>query len=113
MNSRSKILALALGLAITGTSIGTAAADTPWQSRHPWREQVNHRLVNLNRRINAERREGELAPRQVRALHREDRTILRQERFMAGQPPDRRRSSRAQSGGEWAEPPNRPLNRSE
>lgn len=84
MSSRSKIIALAVGLAITGTSIGTAAADTPWQRRHPWREQVNHRLANLNRRINTERREGELAPWQARALHREDRTIRRQERFMAG-----------------------------
>jgi hypothetical protein len=84
MISKSKIIALAVGLAITGASIGTAAADTPWQRRHPWREQVNHRLANLNRRINTERREGELAPWQARALHREDRTIRRQERFMAG-----------------------------
>jgi hypothetical protein len=79
-----KIVALAVGLAITGASIGTAAADTPWQRRHPWREQVNHRLANLNHRINAERREGELAPRQARALRREDRAIRGQERFMAG-----------------------------
>ena len=84
MGSISKIVALAVGLAITGASIGTAAADTPWQRRHPWRAQVNHRLANLNQRINAERREGKLAPRQARTLRREDRTIARQERFMAG-----------------------------
>jgi hypothetical protein len=84
MGSISKIIALAVGLAITGASVGTAAADTPWQRRHPWREQVNHRLTNLDRRINTERREGELAPRQARALRREDGTIRQQERFMAG-----------------------------
>ena len=84
MGSISKIVALAVGLAVTGASLGTAAADTLWQRRHPWREQVNHRLADLNRRVTAERREGELAPGQARLLRREDRAIRRQERFMAG-----------------------------
>jgi hypothetical protein len=83
MSYGSKIVALAIGLAMIGASIGTAAADTPWQRHHPWREQVNHRLTNLNRRINTERREGELTSGQARALHREDRTLRQQERFMA------------------------------
>jgi hypothetical protein len=84
MSYGSKIIPLAVVLAMTGASIGTAAAgDTPWQRHHPWREQVNQRLKNLNKRISTERREGELTPGQARALHREDRKIRQQERSMA------------------------------
>ncbi len=81
-----KIIPLAVVLAITGASIGTAGAaagDTPWQRHHPWREQVNQRLKNLDKRINTERREGELTSGQAHALHREDRKIRQQERSMA------------------------------
>jgi hypothetical protein len=45
------------------------------QRRHPWREQVNHRLANLNQ---ASTLNGAKA-----SWRREDRAIRRQERFMA------------------------------
>lgn len=82
MSYAARAITLVLGVAIAGASVGAAAANT-WQYNHPWRVEVNHRLTNLNRRINVERREGELTGRQARALHREDRTIRHEERFMA------------------------------
>jgi len=78
-----KALALAVGLAIVGASIGTATAETKWERNHPRRDQVNDRLANQNRRINQELKEGELTKSQANALHREDRTIRNEERAMA------------------------------
>ena len=84
MSYAKRALTLAIGLALIGGSIGAAAASTPWQRSHPWRVQVNHRLANQNRRINAELRRGEITPWRARALHREDRAIRHEERVMAG-----------------------------
>jgi hypothetical protein len=84
MSYATKAITLAMSLAIVGASIGAAAASTPWQRSHPWRVQVNHRLANLNRRINVDRRDGQLTPWQAGALHREDRAIRREERVMSG-----------------------------
>lgn len=50
-----------------------AFAATHWQNHHPRRVEVNERLANQNRRIHAERREGEFTKSQARALHTEDR----------------------------------------
>jgi hypothetical protein len=83
MSYAKTAITLVIGLAIAGASIGAASASTPWQRNHPWRVQVNHRLDNLNRRINTDRREGELSPWQAHALHREDRAIRHEERVMA------------------------------
>lgn len=84
MSYVSKAITLVMGLAFVGASIGAAAASTPWQRTHPWRVQVNDRLANLNRRINVERRDGELTPWQARALHGETRAIRSEERAVAG-----------------------------
>ena len=58
-------------------------AETRWERTHPRRDQVNDRLARQNWRIHQERREGELNAWQARRLHREDRTIRREERAMA------------------------------
>ena len=60
-----------------------AMADTQWQKDHPRREQVNNRLNNQNKRIHNEVKEGELSKGQAAKLHREDRSIRKEERTMA------------------------------
>ena len=62
-----------------------AFAETQWERNHPRRDQVNDRLENQNRRINEERREGEITKQQVQKLHKEDRMIRQEERDMASQ----------------------------
>jgi len=84
MSFAKKAVTFAIGVAMIGGSIGAAAASTPWQRNHPWRVQVNQRLANQNRRIDAELRGGEITPWRARALHAEDRTIRHEERVMAG-----------------------------
>ncbi len=83
MGWKNTLLMAAAGLAISIGSIANASADTVWQKHHPRREEVNNRLNNLNRRINTERREGEISAAQAQKLHQEDRTIRNQERFDA------------------------------
>jgi hypothetical protein len=87
MNTRIKglrVSAIALSLIALVGAAGGASAET-WNQRHPRRAEVNARLDNQNRRINEERREGELTAGQARRLHAKDRTIRREERFMASQ----------------------------
>jgi hypothetical protein len=87
MNTRTKglrVSAIVLSLIALVGAAGSACADT-WNQRHPRRAEVNARLDNLNRRINHERREGELTAGQARRLHAEDRAIRGEERFMASQ----------------------------
>ncbi len=63
-------------------SAGTASA-ADWQKTHPRRAEVNHRLANQDKRINTERREGEISGQQAHALHAEDHSIRHEERSMA------------------------------
>jgi hypothetical protein len=87
MNTRTKALrvsAIVLSLATLLSAAGSASAET-WNHRHPRRAEVNARLDNQNRRISDQRREGKLSAWQARRLHAEDRTIRREERFMAAQ----------------------------
>lgn len=81
MNAPIKLALAAFGLA--AALAGSALADTTWQAHHPWREQVNHRLMHQNRRITAERRQGEINLAQARGLRAEDRGIRGQERVFA------------------------------
>lgn len=60
-----------------------AFAGTTWQNHHPRRVEVNQRLANQNKRIDAERREGEITKTQAKALHAEDRQVRQEERVMA------------------------------
>jgi hypothetical protein len=84
LNSKARtVLAAAFtGAFVVGFSL-SATAGTRWQENHPWRTQVNHRLGNLNARINQERREGELSRGQAAALHSEVHGIRQAERAMA------------------------------
>jgi len=82
---RTKLPVVALATIFVATSAGSAFAESRWDANHPRRDQVNDRLANQNRRINRERREGELSGRQARQLHREDHQIRHEERFMASQ----------------------------
>jgi small-conductance mechanosensitive channel len=73
----------AIGVATLLAGATGASAETHWQQHHPRRVEVNHRLNNQNRRINTERREGDITRAQARDLHQEDRGIRAQERFDA------------------------------
>jgi hypothetical protein len=87
MNTRTKALrlsAIVLSLVTILGAAGSASAES-WNQRHPRRAEVNARLDNQNRRINDERREGEITAGQARRLHREDRFLRHEERFMAAQ----------------------------
>jgi len=72
----------AASIALSGLATN-AMADTKWQKDHPRREQVNNRLNNQNKRIHQEVKEGELSKGQAAKLHREDRSIRKEERTMA------------------------------
>ena len=78
MFRKSVVLALT-GLLAAGAA-APAFAENAWERGHPRRDQVNDRIANQYRRINQERREGELSPGQARALRRQDRSILADER---------------------------------
>jgi hypothetical protein len=77
------LITTGFALVLTAGVASAAMAETPWQAHHPRRVEVNHRLHNQFRRINTERREGELTRAQARDLHAEDRGIRAQERFDA------------------------------
>lgn len=83
MRAIINVVALAASIAMVGATITAASAETRWDHNHPWRDQVNDRLQNQNRRIHREVREGEMTRQQAHRLHREDRTIRREERAMA------------------------------
>jgi len=81
----SKTFRVALIAASVALMGATGASASTWAQRHPRRAEVNHRLANQNHRINRELREGEITRGQARGLHREDRFVRREERFMASQ----------------------------
>jgi hypothetical protein len=83
MSRAAKVAVLALSFAFTGILVLNAIAETRWERNHPRRDQVNDRLENQNRRINQERREGEITKGQAQQLHQEDRAIRNEERTMS------------------------------
>jgi hypothetical protein len=78
---RAGVFAVCLG----GLFGATAASADTWNQAHPRRAEVNHRLANQNRRINSEWRSGEITTGEARALHRQDRFVRNEERFMGSQ----------------------------
>jgi hypothetical protein len=78
-----KLASAAFAAALLAGSAGSAFAESQWDANHPWRDQVNDRLHNQDRRIDQERREGELGRGQARQLHRDDHRIRQEERRMA------------------------------
>lgn len=79
----SKVFALLGIVGVFATATSSAFAETQWQQNHPRRAEVNKRLANQDKRINKERREGEITKAQAKKLHAEDRTIRQEERNMA------------------------------
>lgn len=55
-------------------------ADPAWDAAHPRRAEVNQRLANQNRRIDAGVADHQLTNGQARQLHREDHAIRAEER---------------------------------
>jgi hypothetical protein len=80
--SRIALTILSLGVLTGATELANAQT---WDDAHPRRAQVLERLDNQHYRINEQLREGEISPREARALHAQDRFIRDEERFMARQ----------------------------
>jgi len=81
-----KFVAIAVLSAFTaGMAGGAMANEGQWAKNHPRRDQVNDRLENQNKRINQERREGEISKSQATKLHHEDHQIRKEEQLMASQ----------------------------
>lgn len=83
MSRKTNITILAVAIAMLGTSMTGALAETQWERNHPRRDQINDRLSNQNLRINNELREGEITKVQANRLHSEDRAIRGEERNMS------------------------------
>jgi hypothetical protein len=77
------MLKIAALLATLSLAAAPAMADPAWSANHPRRAEVNGRLGNQNRRIDAGVRDGQLSRGEAWRLHREDRGIRREERNMA------------------------------
>jgi hypothetical protein len=84
MSKSSKIALHGLAaLVATAALAGAAMADTPWELKHPRRDQVNDRLANQDKRIHQEVKDGDLTKAQAAALHKDDYKIRQEERDMA------------------------------
>ncbi|MBS1605191.1 MAG: hypothetical protein JST42_21185 [Bacteroidetes bacterium] len=70
-------------IALLSISSATFAQDGKWDRQHPRRAEVNSRLNNQDRRINQERREGEISGAKAARLHAQDHAIRHEERAMA------------------------------
>jgi hypothetical protein len=80
---RTAVTATVATLALAGLATSALADETQWQKDHPRRTEVNKRLANQNKRINTERKEGEINKAQAQKLHSEDHAIRQEERTMA------------------------------
>ncbi|PXX48745.1 hypothetical protein [Aquitalea magnusonii] len=85
MKLSARIMLISLSALTFAALSGSAAAETEWQKQHPRRAEVNHRLDHQDKRINRERKEGEINKQQARELHQQDRAIRQQERADARQ----------------------------
>ncbi|HXY97352.1 MAG TPA: hypothetical protein VEH00_10300 [Steroidobacteraceae bacterium] len=84
MKSIRSVLMAAIVAVTLGALVTPALADeTKWQKDHPRRTQVNNRLKNQNKRINAEEKSGQISKAQAKQLHGEDHAIRQEERTMA------------------------------
>jgi hypothetical protein len=80
----ARTLSLTVLSLVAGGMIATAAAaDTPWQARHPRQEQVLTRDAHQRVAIRQERREGDLTRAQAKHLLAADRRIVRQDHVVA------------------------------
>jgi hypothetical protein len=95
-------LGVALGVALLFGTAPAGANETKWQQNHPRRTEVNKRLNNQNARIQNGVQNGSLSKGQAQQLHKEDRTIRKEERADA-----------ARNGGHITKREQRQLNRQE
>jgi hypothetical protein len=77
------VLGAGFACAFIGAISANAFAADRWQQNHPRRVEVNHRLSNLNHRISAERRDGQINRAQAWREHREVHQMRMEERAMA------------------------------
>jgi hypothetical protein len=78
--------AVAVLSAFAAGAVGSVmAAEGQWAKDHPRRAEVNQRLNNQDKRINQERKEGEITKGQAAKLHHEDHQIRKEEQLMASQ----------------------------
>jgi len=80
-----KTVTFAAALISIAALAGSASAEDTWQKNHPRRAQVNHRLANQNKRINADVKDGTMSKSQAAAVHHEDHQVRQEERDMASQ----------------------------
>jgi hypothetical protein len=80
------VVAMALA-AFAGAALAADApsGETTWQKNHPRRTEVNDRLKNQNRRIDADVKNGTMTKGQAAQLHHEDHQVRQEERDMASQ----------------------------
>jgi len=83
--TRKSLTIAALTLSLAGITGVAKAEDTQWQQNHPRREQVNDRLANQNKRIDAKVADGQMSQSQAAKLHKADHQIRQEERDMASQ----------------------------
>ena len=95
---RTSVIAAALIASAAIAVPNAASARTGWQRHHPERTEINQRIRRQDRRIRAERREGDLTRGQAQALRSEDRAVLRQERADARADGNHGHLNRAQIG---------------
>lgn len=78
-----KILSIVAVAATLFSLSSNVFAATRFQETHPRRAEVNSRLNNQNRRIDAEVKDGQINRRQAAFLHGEDHEIRTEERAFA------------------------------
>lgn len=72
-----------LAVAVTALTAGAASAETRWERHHPRQDQVLDRAHHQQRRINEERREGDLTAAQAHRLRVADRRVVRLDHRLA------------------------------
>ena len=82
MMNTAIVLALGLAGAVAATT-DASAANGRWIRHHPARTEILGRAGNQTRRINQERREGDLTARQAHRLHAADAAIVHREQVDA------------------------------
>jgi F0F1-type ATP synthase membrane subunit b/b' len=102
MSRTIRQLGVALAVALLCGITPAAAQQGKWAKNHPRREQVNKRLNNQNKRIQQGEANGTLTKGQAQQLHKEDKTIRKEERADA-----------AANGGHITKQQQRQLNRQE
>lgn len=86
---KSKLAGKTVAVAVAGAFIavlaGNAFAADDWKKDHPRRAQVNSRLANQNKRVDADVKAGTMTKAQAAKVKKEDRQIRKEERAMASQ----------------------------